>query len=67
MRISQNQIRMAVENINYFTSHKAVATFTGGCGIYLTVDGKEYKHVRKDGTGEGLKNKEVMEILRVLK
>ena len=66
MRISQNQIRVAVEIINYFTSHKAVATFTG-CGIYLTVDGKEYKHVRKDGTGEGLKNKEVMEILRVLK
>lgn len=67
MRISQKQIQTAIYNINNFTNHKVSAMFTQGCGVYLEIDGIEYKHIRRDGTGQGLSNKKTMEILEPLR
>lgn len=64
MRVSQKQLQTVVGNLNYYTQHKASVMFTAGCGVYLTIDGEEYKHKRKDGTHEGISNKEAYEILK---
>ena len=64
MRVSQKQLQTVVDNINYFTQHKASVMFTAGCGVYLAIDGVDYKHKRKDGTHEGITNKAAYEILK---
>ena len=64
MRVSQKQLQIAVDNINYFTQHKALVVITSGCGVYLTIDSVEYKHKRKDGTHDGITNKAAYGILQ---
>ena len=65
-RISRKDICTMIENINNLTNHIVKASFTDGCGTYLTIDGIEYKHIRRDGTGEGLTNKEIFKMLMKL-
>lgn len=62
-RYSKKQLQTMADNINNYTKHKVSLFF--GCGCYVEVDGKEYNHYRKKYKDyEGLKNKEVAELLR---
>ena len=64
MRYTQNDIRITVKNINYYTDHKVKAYFTQGCGTSLNIDGIDYHHIRRDGTTEGFTPRKCMEILK---
>ena len=55
---------MHKNNVRNFTKHTVKLFYTQGCGTYLTVDGVEYNHLRKDGSYEGISNKQCYEILR---
>ena len=64
-RYSKKKLETMVSVINQFTSHKVSLFF--GVGCYVEIDGKEYSHYKKkDDCYEGLKNKEVAELLRPL-
>lgn len=63
-RFSKKQLEIKASNINNLTNHKVKLFFTQGCGVYVEIDGKEYSHYRKKYDDyEGLKNKEVIELL----
>lgn len=62
-RISKKHLEIMASNVNKLTKHKVELFF--GVGCYVTIDGKEYSHYRKkDDSYEGLKNKEVAQLLR---
>lgn len=62
-RYSKKELETIASNINNLTSHKVSLFF--GVGCYVEIDGKEYSHYRKKYDDyEGLKNKEVAELLR---
>lgn len=64
-RYSRKRLEEKAKFINDFTEHKVTLFF--GCGCYVTIDGVDYEHYRKKyGDYEGLKNKEVAELLKPL-
>ena len=65
-RYSKKELETIASNINNLTSHKVKLFF--GVGCYVEIDGKEYSHYRKKHDDyEGLKNKEVAELLKPLR
>jgi hypothetical protein len=60
-RISKKQLETTIENINDLTNHEVKIFF--GCGVYLTIDGKEYKKQLNENEFTGITNKDAMEIL----
>ena len=64
-RYSKKELETTADIINSLTNHKVTLFF--GVGCYVEIDGKEYSHYRKKYDDyEGLKNKEVAELLRPL-
>lgn len=64
-RYSQKRLETMADVINQHTNHKVRLFF--GVGCYVEIDGKEYSHYRKKYDDyEGLKNKEVAELLSPL-
>lgn len=64
-RYSKKQLETMAQNVNSLTKHKVTLFFTSGCGVYVDIDGKRYSHYRKKYDDyEGLKNKEVAELLQ---
>lgn len=64
MRYSKKLLEIMANNVNNYTNHTVKLFFTDGCGVSVTIDGKEYNHYRKKYDDyEGLKNKEVAELL----
>lgn len=68
-RISQKNLMEQVKYINShvfknWVRHNVILSFTAGCGVYTTIDGKEYYHLCKDGTRMGISNKKVSELLK---
>lgn len=65
-RYSKKRLELMAEIINKNTEHKVRLFF--GVGCYVEIDGKEYSHYRKKHDDyEGLKNKEVAELLKPLR
>lgn len=64
-RYSKKRLERDAEIINTLTEHKVRLFF--GVGCYVEIDGKEYSHYRKKYDDyEGLRNKEVAELLKPL-
>ena len=65
MRVSQKLLQICVNNLNYYTEHKAHISFTQGCGVYLTIDDVEYKKKMRccEDCHTGITNKKAYEIL----
>ena len=62
-RYSKKKLETMADVINSLTNHKVSLFF--GVGCYVEIDGKEYSHYRKKYYDyEGLKNKEVAELLK---
>lgn len=66
MRTTIKYLSWVANIINANTNHRVEVCNTLGCGVYLTIDGKEYEHQRKDGTIVGIPNKEARELLEPL-
>jgi len=63
MRVSTKMLETSVHVLNCYTNHKAKISFTQGCGVYLTIDDKEYKKQISDNSFTGITNKKAYEIL----
>jgi len=63
MRVSAKTLETSVHVLNYYTNHKVKISFTQGCGVYLTIDDKEYKKQIGENTFTGITNKKAYEIL----
>jgi hypothetical protein len=61
--MSRQYLQLVADNINRLTTHKIKLSFTQGCGVYLTIDGKEYSKQLDENQFTGISNKHAMEIL----
>ena len=63
MRISKQRLQDMVDRINEYGEHHVRLYFTGGCGVYTTIDGKEYERECRDGSYMGISNRKVYELI----
>lgn len=65
MRITISKLKRTIDIIQSTTNHKITLSTTTGCGVYLTVNGKEYYKSLKgvENAVTGISNKEAYEIL----
>jgi hypothetical protein len=56
-------LETSVNIINRETDHQAKILFTGGCGVYLTIDGEVHEKRLGNGFSTGISNKQAYDIL----